>query len=111
MAIGSGTGSFDAFRRGTGRDHVDGHVALNSPGRYQLGGKTKEHVGRPGARIPNAISMIEEHKGWIRAALAESDVFGALADEDLNRLIGQGRPPPTPAARSCSAKASRRTTS
>jgi CRP/FNR family cyclic AMP-dependent transcriptional regulator len=35
--------------------------------------------------------MVEEHTGWIRAGLAESDVFGALGDEDLDQLIGRGR--------------------
>jgi CRP/FNR family transcriptional regulator, cyclic AMP receptor protein len=89
--MGISTSGFDAFRGGTGRDYVDRHVPLNSPGRYQLGGNGKGHARPPEARIANPNSTIEEHKRWIRACLAESDVFGALADEDLDRLIGQGR--------------------
>jgi CRP/FNR family transcriptional regulator, cyclic AMP receptor protein len=87
--MGIGTRDFDAFRSGTGRDHLDGHLALNSPGRCQLGCDGKEDLGPPGASVAAAASMIEE-KRWIRAGLAESDVFGALADAELDRLIVQG---------------------
>jgi CRP-like cAMP-binding protein len=88
--MGIGTRGFDAFRSGTGRDHVDGHLALNPPGRCQVGCDGKEHRGPPGASVAAAASMIEEYKRWVRAGLAESDVFGALAENDLDRLIVQG---------------------
>jgi CRP/FNR family cyclic AMP-dependent transcriptional regulator len=88
MAIGSRTETDSPPGSGAG---PAAHLALNSLGHYQLGGGAREHIGRPGARIPTISPILEEHKGWIRAGLAESDVFGALGDEDLNRLVGQGR--------------------
>jgi CRP/FNR family transcriptional regulator, cyclic AMP receptor protein len=89
--MGIGTLGFDGFHCGSGRDQVDRHLALNSAGRYQLGGSGKEYLGPPGASVAAAPSIIEEDKLWIRAGLAESDVFGALAEDDLDRLIVRGR--------------------
>jgi CRP/FNR family transcriptional regulator, cyclic AMP receptor protein len=87
--MGIATRGLDNFRDDTGRECVDRHLALNSAGRYQLGGSGKKYLGPPGASIAPAASMIED-KRWIRAGLAESDVFGALAEDDLDRLIVRG---------------------
>ena len=35
--------------------------------------------------------MAEERNWYIWHGLADSDVFGALADDELDRLIGQGQ--------------------
>jgi CRP/FNR family cyclic AMP-dependent transcriptional regulator len=50
-----------------------------------------EHIERLGTRTAEPSTLSKDPKHMIRAGLAESDVFGALADHDLNRLIGQGR--------------------
>lgn len=88
--MGIGTRGFDAFRSGTVSDYVDSQLALTSPGRYQLGGNGKDFLGRPRATVGAAASMIQKNNHWIRAGLAESDVFGALAEDDLDRLIVRG---------------------
>jgi CRP/FNR family cyclic AMP-dependent transcriptional regulator len=91
MAISSEMRSLDASRISTGRDHVDGRLALDSAIRYQLGDNEKEHIARPGARTAKAASQSEEPSRSIQACLAESDIFGALADDDLSRVSVQGR--------------------
>ena len=51
------------------------------------------HDGIPPETAPAAGrgSAAEERQRQIRDTLGSSDVFGALADDDLDRLIGQGR--------------------
>lgn len=89
--MGIGIVGFQASSGGAGRDHSDESLAPHSPGRPHLGGDGSEHLGPPAASIGRTVSGIEERRRSIRAGLGESDVFGALAKDDLDRLIGQGR--------------------
>jgi CRP/FNR family transcriptional regulator, cyclic AMP receptor protein len=88
--MGIGTRGLNNFRDGTGCECVDRHLAPNSLDHYQLGGTGLEYLGELGASVAAASSIIAERKQLIRAGLAESDVFGALAEDDLERLMVQG---------------------
>jgi CRP/FNR family cyclic AMP-dependent transcriptional regulator len=101
MALMSGAHGFDAFRGRPGGGEARERLALNSPGGHRRGGiweagvvadpGSRMHVERSGASVAEPASTIEERNRWIRESLAEGDVFGALADDELERLIGQGR--------------------
>jgi CRP/FNR family transcriptional regulator, cyclic AMP receptor protein len=92
MVIGSGIRSLSALGTGTSRECFDEALALYSAVPHQLGGSANEPVGRPpGGPAAEPLSLSKDSKRMVRDGLAESDVFGALADDELNRLIGQGR--------------------
>jgi CRP-like cAMP-binding protein len=89
--MGIGIVGFQVSSSGIGRDNTDGPLAPHSRALQQVGGNSTEPLRPPGASIGQTVSGIEERRRRVRARLAESDVFGALAEGDLDRLIGRGR--------------------
>ena len=55
------------------------------------GSAAQEDIQPEAARAARWCSATEVRKRQIREALADSDVFGALADDELDGLIKQGR--------------------
>ena len=67
-------------------------VCRLNPMSHAMPGRGAQGEIQPGTgRAPGRCSVAEERKGQIRDALADSDLFGALSDDDLDRLIEQGR--------------------
>ena len=67
-----------------------------NPMSHAMPGRGAQGEIQPGTgRAPGRCSVAEERKRKIRDALADSDLFGALSDDDLDRLIEQGEPRPT----------------
>jgi Cyclic nucleotide-binding domain len=80
----------DAFLGGDGLRRLNGQAPSHSLGRTNPGGASRIDV-QPDLARAAAPGLVEERNRQIRDSLADSDVFGALADDDLDRLIGQGR--------------------
>jgi CRP/FNR family transcriptional regulator, cyclic AMP receptor protein len=71
-------------------DPLDGPPRLHSTGPVDLGNTSRHRVrSEPGSAARRGSAA--ERSRQIRDGLAESDLFGALADGDLNALIRQGR--------------------
>ena len=67
-------------------------VCRLNPMSHAMPGRGAQGEIQPGTgRAPGRCSVAEERKRQIRDALADSDLFGALSDDDLDRLIEQGR--------------------
>jgi CRP/FNR family cyclic AMP-dependent transcriptional regulator len=66
-------------------------ATLHSAGRVQLGSPSPDEIQPEAARVAAGRLLPQDRKLQIRDALADSDVFGALADDDLDGLIKQGR--------------------
>jgi CRP/FNR family transcriptional regulator, cyclic AMP receptor protein len=71
---------------------LNGQAPLYFPrDRTDLGSAARDDLQRELAHTGGPCSAAEERNRQIRDGLAESDVFGSLADHDLDRLIGHGR--------------------
>jgi CRP-like cAMP-binding protein len=82
----------EAFLGGDTVHRLNGQSSpLHAIGRRKLSTASQDDVQPQVASAPGRCSVVVERKLQIRDALADSDFFGALADEDLDRLIGQGR--------------------
>jgi CRP-like cAMP-binding protein len=84
MAAATSAGRFDVFLRSAGV-HMNGRAPLHAMARAKL-----DSVSPADTQPDSPKEAAERHNQQIRDALADSDVFGALADEELDRLIGQG---------------------
>jgi CRP/FNR family cyclic AMP-dependent transcriptional regulator len=70
---------------------ANGEAASHAVVRTNLGIPSRSDFPTEAAGAAAHCSAAEERRRQIRDALADSDVFGALADGDLNGLIKQGR--------------------
>jgi CRP/FNR family transcriptional regulator, cyclic AMP receptor protein len=70
---------------------LNGQPPPSSMDRAELSITSQDDIQPKAARAAGCGSLAEQHKRQIRDALAGSDVFGALADDELDRLIKQGR--------------------
>jgi CRP/FNR family transcriptional regulator, cyclic AMP receptor protein len=64
---------------------------LHFTGHAELADESQGDIQPEGAMVAGCCSVAEARTGQIRDALADSDVFGALADDELDGLIKQGR--------------------
>jgi CRP/FNR family cyclic AMP-dependent transcriptional regulator len=81
----------EAFLGGNGVRRLNGLAPLYPLGRANLGSASQNDIQPEAARAAGRGLVAEERTRQICDALADSDVFGALADDDLDRLINQGR--------------------
>jgi CRP/FNR family transcriptional regulator, cyclic AMP receptor protein len=72
-------------------DPLDGPPRLQSTDPADLGSSSREQVRPEPASAARRRSAAAERSRQIRDGLAESDLFGALADGDLDALIIEGR--------------------
>jgi CRP/FNR family transcriptional regulator, cyclic AMP receptor protein len=86
MAAVTSAGRFKAFPESAAARHVDGRASLPTMGRIKPEGAAQDEVSPDVAR-----AVADGRKQRIRDALADSDLFGALADDALDGLIRQGR--------------------
>ena len=70
---------------------LNGQAPLPSMGRAKLGIMSQDDIPREAASAAGCSSLAEQRKRQIRDALADSDVFGALADDELDGIIKRGR--------------------
>jgi CRP/FNR family transcriptional regulator, cyclic AMP receptor protein len=89
-AVTSATRSV-ALLRGDEVLFLDRQAPLHSRGGAKLANESQDDIQPEQARVAECCSVAEERKRQIRDALADSDVFGALADDELDGLIKQGR--------------------
>ena len=77
-----------------GRDivrHLDGQTPLHAMDWTKRSSTSHDEIRPEAPSAAGRGSAAEERNRQLRDALGNSDVFGALADDDLDRLIGQGR--------------------
>jgi CRP-like cAMP-binding protein len=80
-----------ACLRGYGVPRLNGQAPFHAIGGAELRSASEDEIRPAVASAAGPCAVAEERKRQIRDLLADSDVFGALADDDLDRLIGQGR--------------------
>jgi CRP/FNR family transcriptional regulator, cyclic AMP receptor protein len=81
----------EAFLGGHSVRRLDGQTLLHARDWTKRSSTSHDEIRPEAASAAGRGSAAEERNRQIRDALADSDVFGALADDDLDRLIGQGR--------------------
>jgi CRP/FNR family transcriptional regulator, cyclic AMP receptor protein len=79
------------FPGGNGAGFLNGRVNSTSSSLLRLGSACQDEI-QPQAARPLRRSFVAEAPALeVRDALAESDVFGSLTDDDLDRVIEKGR--------------------
>jgi CRP/FNR family cyclic AMP-dependent transcriptional regulator len=81
---------FRAFSESAGVRRMNGKAPFEYEGRAKPDSASRE-FGDEAASVFERSLVVEQRRRHIRDALADSDVFGALADDELDRLIRQGR--------------------
>jgi CRP/FNR family transcriptional regulator, cyclic AMP receptor protein len=81
----------EAFLGGDGVRCRNGRAPFDSVCRSNHSSASQDDVRPEAAWASGRFLGAEERRWQIRDSLADSDVFGALEDDELDRLIGQGR--------------------
>ena len=87
----AGASRSEAFLSGYSVRLVNGRALSHTRGCKKLGSASPNDIQPEPATATGRGSVAEERHRQIWDGLSHSDVFGALADDDLDRLIGQGR--------------------